>query len=127
MFHGSHNQILGTEAAHLGLCLTDDIDVAERYAGSRGRVYFADIDLDSLEVVEVDGYDRDADLAPGDLAEEHEADVIVFDDEDERGRWHRTWRLVSQAAVDACTMSIERYLDADECGCTDGCDLCCWD
>jgi hypothetical protein len=107
MYHGSHNEIMGTNSAHLGLCLTDDDRVAERYAGRNGIVYTADIDLDELDVVEVDGYDRDSDIAPGDLAEEYECDVIVFDDEDESGRWHRTWRLVSQKAVDACRLYIE--------------------
>lgn len=126
MFHGTHNSIGGTSAAHIGLCLTNSIDIASNYAGSRGKVFAAAIDFSELDLAEVDGYDHDSDIAPGDVAAEYGCDVLVFEDEDERGSWHRTWRLVSQRAVDACELTLVRYLDSDACPCTDGCDLCCY-
>jgi len=104
LYHGSHNRIMGTGAAHVGICLTDDYDVACRYATQRGTVYVAEISFADLVVVEVDGYDRDSDVAPGDDGEYPEADVLVFEDEDERGNWHMTWRLVSDAAVAAVVL-----------------------
>jgi hypothetical protein len=126
MYHGTHNSILGTSAAHIGLCLTDSIDIAGNYAGSRGKVFAVAIDMSDLDLVEVDGYDHNSDIAPGDSGAEFGCDVITFDDEDERGNWHRTWRLVSQRAVDACELTLVRYMDSDQCPCAGGCDLCCW-
>jgi hypothetical protein len=88
------------------MCLTDDRDVAESYA--KGNVLAeVSLDLGSLNVVRVDGYDRVSNRAPGDRASEIKAyalqgiDVILYSDEDESGRAHETWRLVSERAAQA--------------------------
>jgi len=124
MYHGSHNEIMGTHAAHVGLCITDSLSSAQTYAGRWGVVYAVELDLDALDVVEVEGYDHDSDEAPGDSGEYPDADVIVYEDEDERGQSHTTWRLVSARAVAACTLTVERYMDSDACPCSGGCELC---
>lgn len=130
MYHGSHNEIGWREQAHVGICLTDDIDAARRYAGALGKVYEVELDLSSLVCVEVDGYDHDTNVAPGDasaakLAVELDCDVIVYEDEDELGRSHRTWRLLTAAAVDAASVELFGCCDPDECQCEEGCDVCC--
>jgi hypothetical protein len=109
MFHGGRNMML------IGLCLTDCERVAESYAGRNGgEVLTADVDLDSLTVLELDeGYDRDADRAPGDTAADcaryaaQGVDVIVFTDEDPRGREHTTWRIVSARGLAAVSLTEE--------------------
>jgi len=105
MYHGSHNNLRKTGAPHIGLCLTDSLSSAETYAGRWGTVYEAELDMSELEVVEADAYDHDSDAAPGDNGEYPDADVIVYEDEDERGQSHTTWRLVSARAVTACTLT----------------------
>lgn len=111
MFHGAHRSF----ASHLGLCLTDDEDVARTY-GSRGELATVSLDLSSLTVVEVAGYDRETNEAPGDRESDRAAlvaagaDVLVFDDEDERGRSHRTWRLVSERAIAALVVETVEAL-----------------
>ena len=122
LYHGSHNEIMGTHAAHIGLCLTDSLTAAARYAGAHGIVYSADIDVS--DAVTVDGYDHDSDTAPGDAGETVDADVIEYDDEDESGSCHTTWRLMSADAVAGCALTIECYVDPSDCACTDGCELC---
>lgn len=105
MHHGAHTRF----ALHLGLCVTDDEDVARVYGG-KGELATVSVALDGLTVVEVPGYDRETDEAPGDRAADRAAiaatgaDVLVFDDEDARGRSHRTWRLVSDRALAAVTV-----------------------
>lgn len=109
LFHGAHTKF----AAHVGLCLTDDESVARAYAGKRGELATVEIDLSALMVVDVPGYDRETNEAPGDRESDRAAvaatgaDVLAFDDEDERGRLHRTWRLVSQRAVAALVVTEE--------------------
>ncbi len=96
-------------SAHIGLCLTDELDAAMAYAvqfglapGSVGTLTEWAIP-DALHVVSVDAYDRDADFAHGDdgALRDDGADIIIYEDEDPRGRPHTTWRVVSQRAVDA--------------------------
>src|SRR5690606_14852511 len=83
-------------------CLTPDLVVAERYAGRMGEVFEVELDLAPLTVVEVPGYDHDTNEAPADdeafrAARAAEgADVLVYEDEDERGREHTCYRLVSE-------------------------------
>lgn len=112
MYHGAHTRF----TAHIGLCLTDDDDAARCYAtqGAAGELATVDVDMSALTVVEVEGYDRDENRAVGDDDEAvANADVIVFDDEDPSGwRQHRTWRLMSQRAVDA--MTIESVVNMTE-------------
>ena len=109
LYHGSHT---GTITLHEGICLTAQRDVAERYAGRLGVVGEIDIDLDSLVVVRVAGYDHDANYAPADDDEfraAHRAagvDVLVYDDEDESGREHACYRLISDRALAACTVLV---------------------
>lgn len=95
-YHGAHTRF----AIHPGLCITDDRDAAEVYASFRGEIATLEIDLSGLRVVEVAGYDHDSNTAAGDDgATVDGADVLVFGDADERGRQHRTWRLMTAAAV----------------------------
>ena len=103
--HGAHR---GELVVHVGICLTDDADSAQAYAdvSDTGTVHVIEIDMGGLRVVQVDGYDRDTNESPADddaasAAREYDADVIRFSDEDPMGQEHTTWRLLTQAAVDA--------------------------
>jgi hypothetical protein len=102
MYHGND----GGLALHEGLCLTDDPDVASDYAiywAAGTRIHTVHLDLTGLRVVEVDGYDRDANIAPGDAMATpvDGADVLVYEDETVRGQRHTTWRLMTPAALAA--------------------------
>lgn len=114
MYHGTRNQ---DWTAHIGACLTTREESAQVYATQRGQVVEVDLDMSDLEVVEVEGYDRNTNEARGDRAAdiaEIEADVIVYQDEDEMGRSHDCYRLVSAKAVAAVSVvAVTRY-DADE-------------
>lgn len=99
LFHGAHSKLT---IGHEGQCFVDDYDVAERYGRT---VCGVALDLDSLVVEECEGYDRDEDDAPADhlafrqAAAARGVDVLVYDDEDEMGRRHNCYRLVSARAV----------------------------
>jgi hypothetical protein len=100
LYHGSHcNETL---VIHLGLCLTDSQRSAEAYGQ---HLHTVEIDMSSLRVEDVEGYDRDDNEAPGDrdISEWADSgiDVICYDDEDEFGRQHACWRLVSNKACAA--------------------------
>lgn len=85
-----------------GWCLTDDRDAALRYGH---HVATVEIDLDALTMVEAGGYDRETNETPADsraFRAAQNADVLGYDDENERGEYHYTWRLASDAAVAAC-------------------------
>ena len=85
-----------------GWCLTDDRDAALGYGHVIATV---EIDLDSLTMVAAGGYDRVANETPSDsraYRAAQGADVLGYDDENERGEYHYTWRLASAAAVAAC-------------------------
>lgn len=99
MFHGAHTAF----ALHVGQCFTPDEGSAVRYAAKLGQLARIEVELDGLRVLEVEGYDMDSDLAPGDDGNGLGADVLVFDDMDEAGRSHTTYRLMTQAAVDVVT------------------------
>ena len=115
-YHGRHT---GDFEAHVGLCLTPDFEAAWDYAGRGmrpGTVVRVALDLDGLTVVEVDGYDHDADTAPGDsdpgaLAAKLGADVILYEDETQMAREHVSYRLLTARAVAAVT--IEALVDED--------------
>lgn len=104
LYHGAHTRF----ALHVGLCLTDDRSSAETYRQGKGELAEVELDLTGLCVLDLDeGYNRDEDEAPADRdPSEFDCDVIVYDDEDLRGRPHRTWRLVSDRAVDAVTSAV---------------------
>ena len=93
-----------------GWCLTDDVDAARRYGP---HIAVVSIDLDALEVAVVEGYDHDTNTTPADSREfraAQEADVLGYDDENEFGEAHYTWRLASDKAVAACR--VERVYDS---------------
>lgn len=104
MYHGSHTN--ETLIIHEGICLTDDYSTAEHYAGG-GWVHEVEIDMDSLTVERVEGYDHDTNSCPADSAEYRAAkaaegvDVLVYEDEDDRGREHTCYRLISDRALRA--------------------------
>lgn len=111
MYHGNGSRL----ALHTGLCLTDDLRSARDYASydhADGVVHTVEVDLHGLRVVEVDGFDRDENLAAGDDFTAFDADVIVYTDETITGRAHRTWRLMSDAALTAVTLTATT--DAEE-------------
>lgn len=87
-----------------GWCLTDD-EIAAGHYGC--HIATLEIDLDSLTVERVAGYDRDENETPADSAAFRAAaaargvDVVIYSDETERGREHATYRLVSERAVAA--------------------------
>lgn len=100
LYRAHRNPDMLTAAAE-GWCLTDDRDAALRYGP---YVAVVEIDLDALTIVEVDGYDREANYTPADSAAfraAQNADVLGYDDENEHGEYHYTWRLASAAAVAA--------------------------
>lgn len=106
LYHGSHR---GELVLHLGLCLTSDEDAARVYGGyDDENVYGLTLDLTGLTVLHVDtdddAYDRDEQRWPGDDNDPTcygDADVIVYDDEDECGNRHDTYRLLTPAALAA--------------------------
>lgn len=104
LYHGAHTRF----ALHLGQCWTPSERSARTYAGRREIVACAELDLSDLSIYECEGYDRDEDDAPGDSPASlalwgipEDADVIIYEDEDENGRAHTTYRLLSQRAIDA--------------------------
>ena len=109
LYHGSRKPL----TFHIGLCLTDDDDAAIAYSGD-GYLTEVAVDFDGLTVIEVASYDRDANTAPGDDDDSHGADVLVFDDEDTNGQPHRTWRLMSDAAVVAASSGKVRHIESEE-------------
>lgn len=111
MFHG------GSGDLHIGICLTDDFRAAAHYANKNMSRTVAAIgyDFGGLTVLGCDdaGTDDDGDFyAPGDDGDNLGADVLRFDDLDPNGRTHTTWRLMTAAAVAAC--SIVETIDADQ-------------
>ena len=95
MYHGNHNS---TAALHPGLCLTDDDDAARDY-GRNGWIHAMDIDLTGLAIISAEGYDHDANWAPGDDSDDQGADILVFTDETDDARRHQTYRLMTAAAL----------------------------
>lgn len=110
-YHGSHNSIMGTDAAHEGICLTDSLSVAENYACG-GSVYEIDIELDGMDVVECGGYDRERNYAPADYEGYRAdmaasgADILRYEDEDENGQSFYCYRLVSRRSVEVVNSVI---------------------
>jgi hypothetical protein len=124
---GYHGTSRNDWVLHVGLCLVEDSDVAENYAaewatGSRpARVVEVELDLTGLNVVEAEAGDRDSATWAGDSAASIAAyvaagaDVLVYEDEDYRGRSHETYRLVSERAVTAAkVVAVEVLGDDDE-------------
>lgn len=103
LYHGAHTSY----QLHEGQCYTDDLDVAQRFAGRTGYVATIEIDLDAMVVEECPGYDHDENYAPADdpayrrAAAERGVDVLVYEDEDELGRTLTCYRLVSDHALAA--------------------------
>lgn len=117
LYHGAHSELT---IGHEGQCLTDDMDIAESYAGNNGAIYEVELDLGALTVEECEGYDRDEDVAPADrdafraAAAARGVDILIYDDEDVRGREHTCYRLVSDRAVAmvrAAGVEVEREDD----------------
>lgn len=105
LYHGNHTEASLT--IHEGICLVEYENHAERYAGKNGHVFAIEIDLDSLNVVECDGYCHDTNDCPADddaFRAAHAADgvdVLQYTDEDEYGQPHVCYRLISEAALNA--------------------------
>ena len=104
LYHGSHKH---TELTlHIGICLCESESFAEQYAAGK-EVFVVDLDGSDLNLVEVEGYDHDTNSCPADHPEYRArmaadgADVLVYEDEDEMGREHTCYRLVSDKALAA--------------------------
>ncbi len=118
MYHGTHEAL----ALHEGLCLALEADVAAAYArqnvlpGETPTVHTVEVALDGLRVVEVPGYDRDLNYAPGDEDEDvyDDVDVLVYADEDVHGRQHTTWRLMTERALAAARVVTSRPVEVEE-------------
>lgn len=98
-YHGSENPALNLYA---GICLTDDLSAAENYAEQNGgdSIYVIDVNTDGLTWVDVDyDYDNGEPILGG-----VEADVVEYVDCDETGRTHRTWMLITNAAIAAAAI-----------------------
>ena len=100
LYHTTH----GTLNLHSGLCLTDS-----EYATYGENRVEVELDTDGLEVmdVEVSRADRDENIWPGDSKASREAymaegaDVIRYNDEDDQGRQHTTYRILSARGLAA--------------------------
>jgi hypothetical protein len=100
MYRGT---LAGNDSIDEGDCLADSAHVAGRYAARRrnGAVQTVEIDLDGLTVHRVDGFDPMdcSGFYPGDqdLADwqDRGVDVLVYDDVDDCGEGHETYRIVS--------------------------------
>ncbi|HET9893657.1 MAG TPA: hypothetical protein VFQ44_01740 [Streptosporangiaceae bacterium] len=107
MYHGNYESAM---VLHPGLCLTDDDDAARDYGrpgiASDGWLHELDLDIDAagLVILEVAGYDHDANEAAGDYGDGSGADILIFADETDAARRHDTWRLMTPAALAACTV-----------------------
>ena len=108
-YHGGHSGF----SLHNGQCFVAEPARALAYCGSLRRnaaIASVDIDLDALTVEECDGYNHDEDETPSDCPEYRArfaargVDVLVYDDEDERGQTFRCYRLISDAAIEAVTV-----------------------
>ena len=108
LFHGSSRP---DWTPHAGACLVDDERVARQYA--RGGTVYTVVVAGDLAVLSADvDQDRRAVMDyPGDRAEERAEyiadgyDVVEYPDETETGRQHVCYRLLSDAAVSACTVT----------------------
>jgi hypothetical protein len=106
LYHGSHKHTEGL-VLHEGICLTEWEDVAEKYAGNGGATYEIEMAMDGLTILDAPGYDHDTNDCPADHADYRAAraaegaDVLRYDDEDERGEVTTCYRLVSEAAIHA--------------------------
>lgn len=107
LYHGHHT---GTPTLHEGICLTADIDCARHYAGAG---HIAAVTLPEWAVVaDCPGYDHDENDCPADHATYRAAaaargvDVLTYDDEDETGRAHTCYRLVSDRVLAAASLII---------------------
>jgi len=102
-YNGSFNGNHDWAKANLDMCLTEDEDVAKNY----GKVIIEGDLPEDLVFEECEDYDRDTNCAEADSEEFRAArraagvDVLVYEDEDERGNSHTCYRMISQAAIDA--------------------------
>lgn len=106
-YHGTG----ATATAHIGFCLTDDDTAAAHYAQvnspAAATVHEVTIDTTDLTVAEVE-YDYDG-CEP--ILTGCDADVAEYIDCDEMGRTHRTWMLLTAAAVAATTFGATTPAD----------------
>jgi len=116
-YHGNHESAV---VLHPGLCLTESDDAVREYGRPGyhrpGWVHTLELDLDALGliIVAMDGYDHDANVAPGDDGDYCGADVLVYDDETDTGRRHGTYRLMTPAALAAVTVTGSERTAEDE-------------
>lgn len=118
LWHGAHGgNSFKAGAAHVGQCWTSDCGAAEAYAGygNSRSLWGADVDMSSLVVETVEGYDYESDRAPGDSAESLASlrsmgvDVVVYQDCDVKGREHDCVRLISDRAVEMFSAAMTEY------------------
>ena len=95
LYHGAHTKYI----PHEGQCYTSDLDSAQRFGGDVGVI---NINLDNYNIYYDVPYDHDTDFHPSDTAEyrqklrEKGYDIIVYDDEDERGCQLTTYRFLTK-------------------------------
>lgn len=109
-----HSSRSNAVTAHIGFCATES--AYARYGRNRYTVSIpAGLEI---RAIASDRARIDANDWPGDTAEEcaeyaaQGIDVISYEDMDEGGRQHTTWRLVSERAV--ATVSITLITDDEE-------------
>lgn len=113
-FHGTHTPVL-----HVGFCIADSYESAEGYAVKQnaGRIVAeVEIDLTGLSYADADDFSSDSDgefVALGDTipADYDGPDVITYLDRDMDDQTHRTWRLMTTAAVAAATITATYPID----------------
>jgi hypothetical protein len=95
---------------HVGACLSTAPLCYGRGRGDAHGTVAVELDLAGLDVEHVDMTSpewralRDEQVYPGDSDDPHVygADVLVYADEDESGKQHLTYRLMTERAVEAC-------------------------
>ena len=101
-YHGAHTAY----EPHEGQCYTDDRQVAEHFAGRSGIVATVEL-AGSLVVERCSGYDHETNYAPADdatyraAAAERGVDILLYEDEDDRGAEATCWRIVSARALES--------------------------
>ena len=116
MYHGATTctHTANGWAPHAGACYTDNLAAAMAYAGRDGVVYI--VEIDTSDAIELDGYDRDTDTAAGDAdLAALPGDLVTYADEDEYGRQHNCWRVVTDnyAVRVIRSITVQELVDND--------------
>lgn len=93
----NHTTYRDTLTLHTGLCLSPQ---PQSYGSN---VFEVTVNLDGLLIEDVDVTREmlDEQIFPGDNGDNHGADILRFEDMDQDGDTHTTYRLMTEAALNA--------------------------